>query len=208
MNNNRPEFLPVFESCHCEDDYPKGRVVFFGDSDISHWDIAKCFPSLGAMRCGAGGCGIKDCALYVDRLIQKYAPKAVVLVAGENDMCGGVSHQDAFKDFQTVVERLLRLDEVHVIYISTKPEPVTVAVHREYQRYDQLIRALAVSDGFERLIFIDSFTPMADMTKSDRKRLFVKDGLHLSAEGYALWTSWVNEALLKVGIGDVPGHDQ
>eukprot|EP00747_Dinoflagellata_sp_TGD_P030812 gnl/TRDRNA2_/TRDRNA2_134882_c0_seq3.p2 gnl/TRDRNA2_/TRDRNA2_134882_c0~~gnl/TRDRNA2_/TRDRNA2_134882_c0_seq3.p2 ORF type:complete len:110 (-),score=17.97 gnl/TRDRNA2_/TRDRNA2_134882_c0_seq3:19-348(-) len=90
-----------------------------------------------------------------------------------------------------------------IVYISTKPEPATRRLHEAYRKYDDMICALAQKVGPSRLVVIDSWTPLADLDEAERYRYFARDGLHLSAEGYSVWTRWVNE-VLETDVGATP----
>ena len=52
-----------------------------------------------------------------------------------------------------------------------------------------LVREYAGSD--ERLGFVDVDGPMLGWDEKPRKDLFVADGLHMTAQGYELWTALV-----------------
>lgn len=62
------------------------------------------------------------------------------------------------------------------------------------RRANQAIAALCARDP--RLAFLDTATPMLATGEPPSRRLFAFDGLHLSAEGYALWTSVAKPRLL------------
>lgn len=75
----------LYERRH-PDDLPRGRVVFYGDSDIEFWDTERDFEGKGYLKCGVSGGHMKHARAYAPRLFEKYAPSVVVLVAGENDL--------------------------------------------------------------------------------------------------------------------------
>ncbi|HVJ62645.1 MAG TPA: GDSL-type esterase/lipase family protein [Tahibacter sp.] len=47
----------------------------------------------------------------------------------------------------------------------------------------------------EGLVFIDVFAPMLDASGAPRAELFGSDGLHLNADGYALWRGLIEPVL-------------
>jgi lysophospholipase L1-like esterase len=47
----------------------------------------------------------------------------------------------------------------------------------------------------EGLVFVDVVPLMLGADGAPDPELFVKDGLHMSAKGYELWTAAVNKAL-------------
>jgi lysophospholipase L1-like esterase len=49
-----------------------------------------------------------------------------------------------------------------------------------------------------RLMYVDTVTPMIGTDGKPIAELFVKDGLHLSEKGYAVWNDVVRKALKKL----------
>jgi lysophospholipase L1-like esterase len=187
-------------------------VLFFGDSDISNWDVWAAFPSLRLARCGVGGAQMSHIAAFTPTAMERYRGlDAIVVVAGENDL-PSLSAEAAFSFFQGF---LAAVRAVHptlpVLYICTKPEPRTTALHEKYTEYDGLIRALCNEDphlavvGSWEAFFLQQQQQQQQQTDSSTDRtadptLFVDDMLHLSAEGYAIWNAWVAEHLVARGI--------
>ena len=52
---------------------------------------------------------------------------------------------------------------------------------------NRLIREYAAGD--HRLLYVDMFTPMLTEDGRPRADVYLKDGLHPNAHGYALWAS-------------------
>ena len=63
------------------------------------------------------------------------------------------------------------------------------------RRVNDLVTGYAAADG--RLHFIDIWSVMLDEQGEPRPDLFVEDGLHTNAKGYAAWTRVVRRSLLK-----------
>jgi lysophospholipase L1-like esterase len=59
------------------------------------------------------------------------------------------------------------------------------------------------SAGDDGLVYLDVATPLLGEDGKPREDLFVFDGLHLNAEGYAAWTRVVHPRLLA----DLGGAD-
>ena len=174
---------------------PQGKVLFYGDSDISHWDVRKAFPS--AAKCGVSGATCEEAAAYAARARERFAPLRVVFVAGENDLAQGRSPAEVFAAFRMLHSALA----VPMLYLTCKPEPATSDLHAAYREYDALVREYAEEEGVlpdwqtESLKVLDSWAPLLGEDGGGDSRFFARDGLHLSAAGYALWDDLVTAAL-------------
>jgi len=129
-----------------------------------------------------------------DRLVVPYRPRLVVLYAGDNDIAAGRTPGQVFGDFRAFVD-LVRgaLPGTRVAYISIKPSPARWSLVDRVREANRLIHDYTRTDP--SLAFVDVFTPMLDASGRPRAELFVEDGLHLSAAGYAVWREVVAPVL-------------
>ena len=165
---------------------PKDAVLFIGSSSIRFWDtLATDFPGVPVINRGFGGSQVRDSAWYADRIVVPYAPRMIVLYAGENDLESGRSPQQVRDDFQAFVTRVRRdLPGVRIAYISSKPSPLRVRMLEAEREANALIEGDA---GRLQVQFIDVFTPMLDAHGQPRGELFGEDRLHMNPAGYELW---------------------
>jgi lysophospholipase L1-like esterase len=174
---------------------PAGAVLFVGSSSIVKWtSLAQDFPDLKTIRRGFGGSELSDTLYYADRIILPYRPSTVVVYAGDNDLANGRLPEAVFMDYLALVRKIHRaLPETRIAFIAVKPSLKRWNLIEQVRRTNELVRTRAASDP--RLMFIDIATPMLGTDGKPRPELFVNDGLHLSPEGYALWTRVVGAAL-------------
>lgn len=165
---------------------PRLGVVFVGSSSIRLWEtLAADFPGVPVINRGFGGSELRDSTFYADRIVIPYAPRQVVLYAGENDLQMGRTPQQMVADFRTFVERVRRdLPKVRIAYISNKPSPLRAGLLGAQRQANALIKAEA---GRLHVDYIDVFTPMLDANGQPRGELFVEDRLHMNRAGYELW---------------------
>lgn len=166
-------------------------LLFEGDSDIELWDTS---GYADAANVGVGGAVCRDVLDTIDDTLETYQPRRVVLVCGENDL-GQQAVGATFRDFSEVVSRIHDTGAV-VFYMGTKPEPSTTPLHGDYRAYDDRIRSHArslSSNGTAPLVMVDVHQGFEDL--GNPGRLYRRDALHLSAEGYALWDRWLTTAL-------------
>lgn len=181
--------------CISEDDgFASGLTLFVGDSDIDYWATNSAFP--GSYNVGIGGDTCQNVLNLIDSFLSTFAPSAVVLVCGENDLADGTSEASTFERFTELVAKITGAG-ARVVYMGTKPEPGTTNLHAQYAQYDQSIRGLATSlaDGAASppLAMVDVYSAFEAL--GNPSSLYASDELHLSSSGYGHWTTWAAEAL-------------
>lgn len=166
----------------------RGAVVFVGSSSIRLWTtLAEDFPGVTTINRGFGGSELADSVFYADRVVLPYAPRIVVLYAGENDIASGKSPEVVRDDFRAFCTKVhAALPQTKIVCIALKPSPSRIGVRAAVVKTNQLIAADCAQDP--RLTFLDIFPLLLDANGADRPELFQADRLHLNAEGYALWT--------------------
>jgi lysophospholipase L1-like esterase len=165
---------------------PRGGVVFTGSSSIRLWEtLAQDFPGVPVINRGFGGSELRDSTWYADRTIVRYAPRQILIYAGDNDLNAGRTPQQLHADFIAFVERVRRdLPKAKIAYISTKPSPSRAQLLPVQREANALVQAEAKRLGVD---YIDIFTPMLDERGQPNETLFVEDRLHMNAAGYDIW---------------------
>jgi lysophospholipase L1-like esterase len=121
-------------------------------------------------------------------------PGAIVLYAGDNDIASGKKPEQVHEDFRAFVKVVReKMPATPIYFLSIKPSI------KRWMRIEAIRKANALVEAEckegKGLIYVDVATPMLGKDGKPRAELFVKDGLHLSAEGYALWTKVLREHL-------------
>lgn len=175
-----------FEAADAQSPPPRGGVLFIGSSSIRFWDtLAQDFPGVPVINRGFGGSELRDSTWYADRIIVPYAPRQVLIYAGDNDLNAGRTPQQLRADFVAFVERVRRdLPKAKIAYISNKPSPSRAQLLPVQREANTLIAAEAQRLGVH---YIDIFTPMLDARGQPDESLFIEDRLHMSRAGYVIW---------------------
>lgn len=174
---------------------PEGAIQFCGSSSIVLWDLKKSFPKLTVVKRGFGGSQIADSTHFAARIILPYKPKSIVFYAGDNDIAGGKKPEKVHEDFQAFVKAIHdKLPNTKIIYIAIKPSIARWKLMDRMKKANALIEATCKKDA-KRLVYLDVVKPMLGEDGKPRKELFVKDGLHMSTEGYKVWTKLVAKEL-------------
>lgn len=175
-----------FEAADAQSPPPRGGVLFIGSSSIRFWDtLAQDFPGVPVINRGFGGSELRDSTWYADRIIVPYAPRQILIYAGDNDLNAGRTPQQLRADFIAFVERVRRdLPKAKIAYISNKPSPSRAQLLPVQREANTLIAAEAKRLGVD---YIDIFTPMLDASGQPDESLFIEDRLHMSRAGYVIW---------------------
>ncbi|MCP4246456.1 MAG: hypothetical protein GY778_05355 [bacterium] len=167
---------------------PKGGIVFIGSSSIRKWDLDQYFPGLQVVNRGFGGSQMADSVRYADRILIPYEPRVVVVYAGDNDINAGKSSGQVFADYQSFVTKVHgSLPKTKIIFVAIKPSLKRWNLVEKMRRANGMVREAAAKDP--RLEYLDIDQPMMGADGRPRPELFAADGLHLSPQGYELWTS-------------------
>jgi lysophospholipase L1-like esterase len=190
--------IAAFAAADRERPPPERPVVFVGSSSIRLWEtLVRDFAPLPVLNRGFGGSQLRHVNHYVEETVLRYRPRAVVLYAGDNDLDArtGRRAEDVVRDFEAFV-RLVHaaVPDARIYYVAIKPSRLRWARWPEMRRANEAIARRCEADA--RLAFLDTAAPMLATGEPPARRLFVLDGLHLSEEGYALWTSVVRPRLL------------
>ena len=168
----------------------KDGVLFVGSSSIRLWKLDESFPKLNAINRGFGGSEIADSTHFADRIILKHEPRLILLYAGDNDIAKGKSAETVTSEYRKFVKVVhARLPNSRIVFIAIKPSIKRWSFADENAKANAAILEICKKD--ERLDYADIWKPMIGEDGKPRPELFAKDGLHLNAKGYELWTSIV-----------------
>jgi lysophospholipase L1-like esterase len=166
----------------------QGGILFTGSSSIRFWnDPVKDFNNPNILNRGFGGSQIIDLIENFDQVILQYHPKKIVIYSGDNDVQVGKSAEIVYGDFCTLYGMIkAKLPDAKIYYIAIKPSLNRWSKVLEMKKANTMINEFlnSKSDGF----FVDIFSPMIGLDGKPLKKWFVEDGLHMTDEGYELWT--------------------
>jgi lysophospholipase L1-like esterase len=163
-------------------------ILFTGSSSIRMWkNPAKDFNNPKILNRGFGGSQIIDLIENFDQVILKYHPQKIVIYSGDNDIQEGKSAEIVFGDFCVLYGMIkAKLPNAEVYYIAIKPSLNRWNKVIEMQKANTMINEYLNSKP--NAAFVDIFSPMIDFTGKPSEKWFLEDGLHMTDEGYQLWT--------------------
>lgn len=190
--------IEAYEEADVEDPPAPGSIVFIGSSSIRFWEtLASDLAPLSVLNRGFGGSVVAHATHFADRIVLPYEPDAIVLYAGDNDIgFGGVSPDCVLADFDSFVEKIQgTAPDTPIYFISIKPSIARWDQWPEMLRANELVEARTRTQS--SLHFLDISEAMLDDDGEPSEELFVEDGLHMTSEGYALWTSLIRPVLVQ-----------
>ena len=137
---------------------------------------------------------MSDAVRYAERIVTPYKPRIVVLYAGDNDIYGGATSGQVAISFERFVRAVrATAPTVRIVFIGIKPSLQRWDVIERTRLANALIRAYAEHD--DAIAFVDVDQAMLGWDEKPRPELFVADGLHMTPEGYELWSALLRPLL-------------
>lgn len=173
---------------------PKDAILLVGSSSFTKWmDVANYFPDKTIINRGFGGSRLTDLNDYSNDLLNPYQPKQIIIYCGENDFADNdkLKADVVVNRFKTFYKKIrAKFPDIEVDYISIKYSPSREKLWPQMKIANKKIAAFMKKEPHAE--FIDITKVMQDSNGNVRKDLFVEDMLHMTPEGYQLWTSVMN----------------
>lgn len=179
------------------------RVVFYGDSITDMWNLSQHFAGKPYVNRGIGGQTTPQLLSRMYRDVINLKPRAVVILAGTNDIARNTGPQSAemIQDNFRAMAELAQSHDIAVILCSIIPISDYTRFKQSAQRppadivlMNQWLKRYA---GEIRAEYVDYFSALVD------GRGFLKDGcsmdgLHPNDKGYAVMAPLVEAAIDRV----------
>jgi lysophospholipase L1-like esterase len=187
--------IAAFERSDATNPPPKGAVLFIGSSGIRLWHtLAADFPKHRVINRGFGGSEIADSTHFADRIIFPYAPRAIFLRAGGNDLANGKSPEQVFADFKAFVATVqAKLPETDITFIGWNHTIARWSQQEKETTLNTLVREFVSQNP--RVRYIETAPAILGPDGRPRADLLAADKLHFSAEGYRILADLVRPHL-------------
>jgi lysophospholipase L1-like esterase len=186
-----------FEAADAASPPPRSAIVFTGSSSIVFWSTLQSdMAPLTVINRGFGGSTARDLTYWLDPIVLKTKPRAVVVYEGDNDIGEAkLTAEEVVAEFKTLFARIQEhIPHVRIYVLSIKPTILRWALWPEMRRANGLMRSLC--DNTDGVSYVDVATPMLNAHGQPRPDLFQADGLHMNSRGYAIWVSVLKPKLL------------
>jgi lysophospholipase L1-like esterase len=164
------------------------KLLFYGSSSIRLWDgLLEDFAAWQPANLGFGGSTLAACDWFFDRLIAPFNPGSMIVYAGDNDLGDGRHPEEVFIFFQQLVNRIRRqFGDIPLAFISIKPSITRWDIIDSIRYTNKLIEE-EITKQTDNLHFINIYTRMTDNSGYPKKEFLDPGGLHMNAQGYAIW---------------------
>jgi lysophospholipase L1-like esterase len=164
-----------------------------GDSLTEQGDWSRRFPTLHIRNRGVGGEGVNDLLRRLDRVAEE-RPAAVFLMVGVNDLKVGTPPAAVLDGIRAISSRL-RGAWIPVVFQST--------LYIDPARRPDINDSIRALNDQIRVLAREAAAPFIDLNAAlaPAGRLapeVSRDGLHLTASGYAAWVRSINPCIRGV----------
>ncbi|WEK37692.1 MAG: SGNH/GDSL hydrolase family protein [Candidatus Pseudobacter hemicellulosilyticus] len=178
---------------------PPGKkiILFTGSSTIENWkSLQQDFPGRNVLNRGISGTKTSDLLAYADRVIKPYKAAQIFLYEGDNDIGYKLTPEQILEQFTKLFEKTRELHpKANIVFISIKPSPRRLKDSVAIQRSNALIQDYL--RGQKNAGYADVYTAMLGPDGGLPPAYYREDGLHLTPEGYKVWTAVIGRHLKK-----------
>jgi len=182
----------------------KDRVVFFGDSITDTWKLENYFPGKPYVNRGIGGQTTPQMLVRFRQDVIDLHPKAVVVLAGTNDIAGNTGLMRA-EDIEADLASMAELAKAHgiaVVLASVLPVHNYTPKSQDFFAQRPMVRILEVNRWLKDycakngIVYLDYFSAVVD-EKGLLKKDLAEDGLHPNDAGFKIMAPLAEAAIAK-----------
>ena len=182
----------------------KNQIVFIGDSITDLYPLDDYYTDLTKATYNRGIAGDTTLGILQRMKVSLYdlAPSKIVLMIGINDINGGRSVEDIANSYNSILTQIKQnLPTTHVFCMSILPMSETILNYADINLDERNTKVRQVNSRIIELAnaYGYSYVNLYEQVCNDSLRLkneYTDDGIHLNANGFAVWTSVVKPYLV------------
>lgn len=177
--------------------FGKGAIVATGSSSMKGWHdrIAKDLAPLSVIPRGFGGSNMYDVRYFLEELVLRHEPRAVMIYEGDNDVALGATPEQIILHFEAIVEQLhFKLPKTRIYILAVKPSLARWHLWPMMQETNERLKEFSQRDSL--VTFVDIATPMLGVNGKPPSSIFVGDMLHMNDAGYDIWRDAIRAVLI------------
>ena len=183
--------------------YKQGGVIFCGDSffDPEFWtDFENDYAGRNAALIGIGGSRADEWPVFIERLLYSYAPSAVVLNLGTNDLGRSESAQTAASELQALFEELHKaMPDCEICWYTLAPRRDTTALDAGILAVNEAMKSWA--QGMEWFTLLDAYSEFTDENGDVDWSMLKSDKLHPQLTTYdSVYMALLEQAGIEAGL--------
>ncbi len=180
----------------------ENRVVFLGSSIFERWKVLSpdFFKKKPYIDRGISGQISPQLLIRFRQDVINLKPKAVVILAGSNDIAGNTGHTtyESIMDNIVSMGELARANKIKVILckylpVSEYPWKKGIEPAQKIIALNKLIEEYALKNN---IVLLDYFTPFVNAENGQKAELTL-DGVHPNVAGYKIMEKVTEEAISK-----------
>ena len=163
-----------------------------GDSITQKFEWQDAFPGWRVANRGIGSDTTAGILARLDSVV-KLEPKVISLMAGINDIAGERTPDEIEATYRAILDELhQQLPDTKIIVSSVLPVTSAHPIQAEdILAVNERLETLCKEEGIP---YLDMFSAFSD-EENDLRPEYALDKVHLNPQGYALWLSYLVDAL-------------
>ena len=174
------------------------RLLFIGDSLIEFFDWETRFAGHEVYNFGVAGETVEGLYSRLPGIIAKVPlPDFIFVMSGINNLA--MEDRAFIKPYGSLIERLKRAwPSAHIYIHSLLPVGTPFLSNDDVREMNSELRALAAR---ERVGYADVHSLFLDEIGTPNASCLLEDGVHLSDEGYRVWSARIEEIIVRTTGG-------
>ncbi|NJD54882.1 MAG: GDSL family lipase [Nitrospirae bacterium] len=168
------------------------RLLFIGDSLIEYFDWERRFPDHTVYNLGIAGETVEGLASRLKGIVRKVKPPDMVFImSGINNMAMG--SPDFINTYRDVVQEIRRAwPSAAIIVHSLLPVLFRFISNEDIRHMNVRLKHLAAG---ENILYLDIHAAFLNEKGRPVAALLEDDGVHVSEEGYRVWSAEMEKLL-------------
>lgn len=168
------------------------RLLFLGDSLIEYFDWAERFPEHDVYNLGIAGETVRGLAARLERIFQKVQdPDMVFIMSGINSMA--IGDEGIVDTYRRVVQEIRQAyPSSRVVVQSLLPVIFPYIDNEDIGIMNARLKQIAAD---ERVLHLDIHSRFLDESGKPVAAFLMDDGVHVSDEGYRVWSGETEKLL-------------
>jgi lysophospholipase L1-like esterase len=177
---------------------PKDGIVFIGSSTIRRWTtLAEDFAGMPVVNRGFGGAWHGHIVKYTPRMVVPLNPRAVVVQTCGHDIYNGATPDEVIERIEKYFAYVRQLlPQTIIVLPALKPSLARWSFMDNFKAVNRMAPELVRRTPLTK--FVDIWTPLCAAGEPPPKSLYIEDGEHFNAEGYAILTRTLRPVLQTI----------